>query len=233
MSHGLSKYYCGQSGQRYFDYHMAFAKYGGELNSRKFEGLVGPDDKVLDFGCGGGELLAALKGKIKVGVEPNTAAHQTCRSNGIEVCETLEEVQERDFDVIVSHHCLEHVPYPTQALRDLRAYLKHNGTLALVVPIDDWRAQRNWALDDVDHHLHTWTPRLLANTLKEAGYRPLQIKVLTHAWFRGWHLIYGRVPNLLFNCLCRISSIIKYKRQLVAVAKAQDTGEHSSSARVL
>ena len=218
MRYGFSDKYTGLKGEEYFRYHNDFACRGGELNKRKFTPYISPTDNVLDFGCGAGWLLAALQCAKKVGVEPNKSAQQLCRDNGVDVYSAISDIPPQKFDVIISHHCLEHVPYPIQALSELRSYLTDTGKLVIVIPIDDWRVQRRINTNDRDHHLHTWTPRLLNNTLIEAGYREQEIRVLTHAWFRGWHKLYRCVPIRIFDGLCMIWSALRHKRQLLAVA---------------
>jgi SAM-dependent methyltransferase len=221
-SYGHSSKYSGEEGSKYFAWQNSFASIGAELNSAKFRSYVNSGDEVLDFGCGGGWLLKALNCSRRVGVEPNLAAHECCRSNGIEVHSSVDTVGLSVFDAIISHHCLEHVPYPIEALRALRETLKKNGKLILVVPIDDWRMQRAYSAPDINHHLHTWTPLLLANTIREAGYSVVDIRVLTNAWFPGWNRVYRRIPNWIFEIMCQVWSVLRRRRQILAVATRND-----------
>ncbi len=218
MNYGKSDHYEGEQGAKYFAYQKNWASLGNKIDSIKFSPYLSQNDKVLDFGCGGGWLLSHLKCSKKVGIELNEAAHESCRSNGVEVYKSINEVPYKDFDTIISHHCLEHVPYPIEALSSLRNLLKPGGKLILIVPIDDWRRQHDFTGEDLDHHLHTWTPRLLANTLSEAGYQIQSVKVLTHAWFRYWDKFYGKIPDGLFHLLCRFWGAFRKFRQIVAVA---------------
>jgi SAM-dependent methyltransferase len=194
------------------------AETAGRLNRAKFVPFVAPTDSVLEFGCGGGWMLKGIDAAEKVGVEPNPTARDVSASNGIEVYASISEVPERQFTRIISNHFLEHLPDPVQSLRELRDLLAPDGRLILVVPIDDWRVQKRIA-DDVDHHLQTWTPPLLANTLTEAGFTPLSVTVLTHAWPIGWDRLSATLPPSLFDGLCRTWAIVFKRRQLVAVAK--------------
>jgi hypothetical protein len=107
--------------------------------------------------------------------------------------------------VIVSDHALEHVPFPIGALRELRGKLKPGGVLALVVPIDNWRHHRRYDPADQNHHLHTWTPQLLGNTLAEAGYEVVSVRARVHAWPGKWTVAaYGRLPLWAFNAVCHV-----------------------------
>lgn len=216
---GASGHYQGEAGSRYFAYQNSLSHIGGQIDARKFTELVLPQHKVLDFGCGGGWILGHIDCKQRVGVEINSHAHASCESNGIKVYKDASLVEERDFDRIITHHCLEHVPHPVQALKSLCKLLGKDGRVIIVLPLDDWRVQRNYQGRDINHHLHTWTPRLLANTLIEAGFEVEQIKVLTHAWFPGWHKLFGKLPDFAFDALCTFWGAVMKRRQLLAVAR--------------
>ena len=214
-----SEHYQAERGKIYFASQNRFAALGARVDVRKFASLVRQSDRVLDFGCAGGWLLREIVCSEKVGVEINEHAHSVCEDNQVKVYKLISDVVERDFDVIISHHCLEHVPYPIEALCGLRDLLSPDGKLIMVVPIDDWRAQTDYTGTDIDHHLHTWTPRLMANTLVEAGFIPLKIEVLTHAWFPGWHKLFGKTPDIFFDVLCWAWSVARKRRQMFVYAR--------------
>lgn len=219
MTYGASDHYTEEKGKAYFASQNRLAAGEAKVTMWKFQPWVKSTDRVLDFGCAGGWILRGLDCAERIGVELNPAAHPFCRDNGVKVYSSLEEVTERDFDVVISHHCLEHVPYPVEALRAMRSLLKTGGLLVLVVPIDDWRVEKDFTGTDIDHHLHTWTPRLMANTLVEAGFNVQQVGVLTHALFPGWQKVGESLPAPVFNALCCMASVLKKRRQLRAVAK--------------
>lgn len=216
---GASAHYQGEEGARYFAYQNSLSHIGGRIDARKFAAYVKPEHRVLDFGCGGGWILSRIDCAERVGVEVNPHAHPSCVKNGIKVYSHSEAVVERNFDRIITHHCLEHVPHPVQALQNLRTLLAVDGRLVVILPLDDWRVQRGYEGRDINNHLHTWTPRLLANTLIEAGYEVEGISVLTHAWFPGWHKLYGKLPEFLFDIICTFWGGLMKRRQLVAVAR--------------
>jgi len=194
------------------------AETAGRLNRAKFLPFVAPTDSVLEFGCGGGWLLKGIDARRKIGVEPNPIARDVCARNGIGVYASISEVPDRQFTRIITNHFLEHLPDPVQSLRELRDLLDPDGRLVVVVPIDDWRVQKRLD-EDVDQHLQTWTPPLLANTLTEAGFISLSVTVLTHAWPIAWDRLSTTLPPSLFDALCRVWAIVFKRRQLIAVAK--------------
>jgi SAM-dependent methyltransferase len=214
----VSERYLGDRGVEYFAYQNERADLGGRLDARKFQPDIGPDDRVLDFGCGGGWILKHLDCAERVGVEPNPAARDICKRNGIASVSGAEEIS-GSFDVVITHHCLEHVPAPVTALQLLRKVVKASGKLIVVVPIDDWRGEASLDEEDINHHLHTWTPRLLKNTLKEGGFDAVSVRVLTHAWPPFYWQLYEILPTPLFDVVCGAFAIVRRRRQLIAVAK--------------
>lgn len=217
----VSNFYSGDQGEKYFAYQNAAAADMAKVSCRKFAPFIKAGDRVLDFGCGGGWILSELRAAVKMGVEVNAAARKVCEANGIRVLESAASLAAGErFDKIITHHCLEHVPCPIQALAELRAVLKPGGLLIAVVPMDDWRMQRDFSGHDKDHHLHTWTPRLLANTLVEAGLEPVSHRIIAHTWPRHWELLNRWLPSCLANAACAACSVIRRRRELLAVAKA-------------
>jgi len=216
-----SPHYAGESGERYFSWQAQSGGVAGILNARKFAPYVGPELVVLDFGCGGGYLLKHLACARKIGIEVNPAARRAAHANGIEVYESLHELDDEVVDVIISNHALEHVPFPIEVLRQAKAKLKASGTLVIVVPIDDWRTQRVFKATDINHHLQTWTPQLFGNMLVEAGFHPnaFSIRILHHAWLPSYYGPSKTLPRPVFDCLCCLTSIALRRRQLIAVAR--------------
>lgn len=214
-----SSRYIGRKGEQYFRWQSGQTKAAASLIFAKIQPLVSPGDDLLDFGCGSGELLSRLPGRSKAGVDVNEAALAEARGRGLEVYRSLAELPAaKRFDVVLSNHCLEHVLYPIAALREIRERLRPGGRLILCLPIDDWRYQRRYDPDDINHHLHTWTPLLLGHTLAEAGFEVVSMRILTQAWprrFERWRAI---LPAALWEFLCFLGGVIRKRRSLLAVA---------------
>jgi SAM-dependent methyltransferase len=218
---GGSDHYTGEAGSKYFDWQNKNGEVSGRIEARKFKAYIKPTDRVLDFGCGGGHVLRNLECTRRVGVEINPAARTIAVQGGIECHESIADVEDNSIDVVISNHALEHVQFPISILRALHNKLRPSGVLVLCVPIDDWRTQQKYDCQDISHHLHTWTPQLLGNSLFEAGFTPDQfsIRVLRHSWFPGTARIYGKLPELLFDVLCQMFAFVSKRRQLLAVAR--------------
>jgi SAM-dependent methyltransferase len=225
ITYGASERYLEGQGKDYFEYQKSIAESNGPLLARKFDRYIRRSDCVLDFGCGGGYLLEALGCSRRIGVEINPAARAQAVKNGVECHAVLDTVPEGIADVVISNHALEHVPFPIEALRQIRLKLKERGTFVLCVPADDWRAQRRYDSEDVNHHLHTWTPLLLGHTLSEAGFRVRSddIQILTDAWPPRVQLLWRTLPSPVFDIVCGLFAAVMNRRQILAVLQ-RDSG---------
>jgi len=217
-TYGSSLHYSGESGANYLAWQDALGEINGTINARKFKAFNFSDSVVLDFGSGTGNLLNSINAKNKIAVEINQDAHELIVKRGIIAFSSIEEIPSGTIDYVISNHALEHVPFPIQALREIKRTLKPGGLLLLVVPIDDWRNQKTYDLNDINHYLNTWTPLLLGNSLKEAGFvvDKHSIKLISHSWFPGYNRFY-RLPG--FDFACHVYAIVRRRRQLFAKVK--------------
>jgi len=108
---------------------------------RLLKGLVGDQIRLLDFGCGNGSFIGAgrLEGVDCAGVEidPETIAFAKANS-GCPVM-TLEEmkVSGRMFDVIHLGDVLEHLPQPSDLLKDIEYLLAPGGRFFIEGPLEN------------------------------------------------------------------------------------------------
>lgn len=177
----------------YFEYQRVVGEFGGWANAPRFAAHIKPADAVLDFGCGGGFLLKEFNCRRRMGVEVNAAARVQAERNGVEVFADIESVPYDSVDVIVSNHCLEHVPNPHGALVELRNKLRHGGIFMCVVPCE--KVTMRWRPNHPDHHLYTFTPLNLGNLFTAAGYEVISSKQDRFRWlpkFRTAGKILGR-----------------------------------------
>lgn len=221
LNQNSSGRYLGEAGKVYFRYQNQGDRQRGRINARKFQPYVRPSDRVLDFGCGSGSLLQSLKCRHRIGVEVNPSARNIAAAAGLEVHASLDQVLDATVDIAISNHTLEHVLAPIHELQALRSKLMPGGRLVICVPLDDWRTQNYFDIDDINHHLYTWTPLLMGNLLSEAGYTVEKVWVYTHAWPPvHWQLLDRLLPVPLFDAACTLTAWRYKRRQIIATAKA-------------
>jgi SAM-dependent methyltransferase len=128
--------------------------------------------RVLDVGCGAGELLAhyAALGWQTFGIDPAESAVTATARRGASVHHgTLADQPwpAGSFELITFSHSLEHIPEPLDALRLALELLAPNGVIAITLP--NWSCwQRRflfgdrWFNLDLPRHLQHFSPRALA-----------------------------------------------------------------------
>jgi SAM-dependent methyltransferase len=215
-----SDHYSGTRGQRYFAWQDAPARAVARLEARKFTPYVRQSDVVVDFGCGGGHILASIPCRRRIGIEVNPHARSQADALGIQTAQGSAELAAASADVVISNHALEHTMAPLVELEGLRRVLKPAGCLLLCVPIDDWRAQKRWQCADPSHHLYTWTPRLLRNLLSEAGFEMTRATVV-HRGHPGrlTQRLATSLPDVLFDAVAALTAVLVKRREIFAVAR--------------
>ncbi len=147
--------------------------------------LKRPPGRLLDVGCGRGELAAwfLARGWDVAGVEPGSAACEDARSAGIEMhCGTLDDAPwgEGSFDAITFNHSLEHIPNPEFALRRAREMLAKDGRLIISVPnFACWQRRlfgSRWFHLDLPRHLQHFDPDSLPAMLLRADLHVLSVR---------------------------------------------------------
>jgi SAM-dependent methyltransferase len=212
------KHYQGVSGEAYYAWQRQYGPAGGHIEARKFSGSIGPDDAVLDFGCGGGAMLKSLDCGRRIGVDINAAARREAAVAGVEVHASLSEIPPSSIDVVVSNHALEHVPEPFSVCCQLRDVLVPGGRLILCLPFDDWRGQRSYHPGDINHHLYTWNPLLIGHLLSDAGFEVASSAMLSRAWPPMWEWLDAHLSNASFDFACAVWARLRHRRQVIAYA---------------
>jgi SAM-dependent methyltransferase len=218
----LERYYGGAYFESFYDrgrpaslLERARARYRAWAAARRFRrtpfAVDGPPGRVLDVGCGSGELLAhyAAGGWRTFGIEPSPAPARLARERGATVhAGTLADHPwpSSSFELVVFSHSLEHIPEPLVALRAARELLVAGGRLVILAP--NWRCwQRRlfrsyWFPLDLPRHVNHFSPRALAVTAERLQLEPVAIGtsstiiavpyslhyLLAGRWHPGWRL---------------------------------------------
>lgn len=158
------------------------------VNRAVLDSIPSQARSVLDIGCGGGLLGAALKASrpctvLGVTFSPAEAELARTRLDRVEVAD-LNHMDPTDLgrhDCIVCSHVLEHLHDPERLLRALRACLTEDGTLLVALPnVLHWKQRLQFArgrfrytegglMDHTHFRFFDWTT--VAELLQQAGYR--------------------------------------------------------------
>ncbi|MBB3561201.1 SAM-dependent methyltransferase [Rhizobium sp. BK512] len=139
--------------------------------------------RILDVGCGNGELLIALR-EARPDLElfgldwhfPSTT-RQALESKGIQLIESALETAELPpvpFDLIILLQLIEHLWEPEKSLRQLIAALSDGGRLLIETPnTDGWDrklfSEGAWGGYYFPRHLNLYNFERLGSLLRKAG----------------------------------------------------------------
>ena len=122
--------------------HLAWrSDFGTELDPADLLEPKGVRRRVLDIGCGAGNLLSSFSemNMETTGVDPDKEARLQAEKRGHRVysgtAEAMpEELANQKFDVVLMTHVLEHCQNPTLALENAKNFLSQDGVLYCEVP---------------------------------------------------------------------------------------------------
>lgn len=184
----------------YFAWQNSLGKVAGSLNAEKFSPFIKPGDDILDFGCGGGTLLAALTAKSKIGVEINPHARAHAAGLGITAVASLDAVPSGSIDILISNHALEHTEQPLEVVRQFREKLRPGGRAVVIVPCE--RYDTAYVPGNIDQHLYTWSPINLGNLFDAAGLNVVSVERIAHRWPPRVDLFDRLLGRRFCNALC-------------------------------
>lgn len=173
------------------------------INATRFSGVPPfvENGKILDFGCGSGEVLNILKkvGWETCGVEIDKKAAEYARSMGLNVfSQDLRSIRFPDdyFDVVRMRSVLEHLHQAPVILEEIHRILKKRGRLLLIVPnIDSFEFKifrSKWFPLDIPRHIYHFSSKSLAALLKKSCFN---IEGLRYGG--GGALLLGSIDYLL------------------------------------
>ncbi|MCL7752563.1 class I SAM-dependent methyltransferase [Polaribacter sp. Z022] len=114
---------------------------------------------ILDIGAGTGDFLKVCKnnGWTTEGTEPSIDAVNIAAQKGVFLKQSLDEIENKKYDVITLWHVLEHVEMFSDYVTKLKNLLKEDGKLIIAVPnfksYDANFYKEYWAAFDVPRHL--------------------------------------------------------------------------------
>jgi len=151
--------------------------------------LIGAKGRILDVGCGEGEVLKEMgrRGYEMVGVEFKKEVAERGRKNALNVLYgTLESVDlpKNHFDVIIMNHLIEHLDNPHQTLQKAFELLRPGGLLVGETPSLETVEYRifgkRWGGFHFPRHLQIYTESTLRDTLSRNGFKDIRFLLPKH-----------------------------------------------------
>ncbi len=156
------------------------------------EVLARAKGKVLDIGCGFGDLLNDLHllGCEAYGVEINPDAVEVCRKGGFNVFNgKLQEARFEDnfFDAVIMWHVIEHLGSPRDTLLEVRRILKSGGNVFIYSPnFESYLSGffgKYWSGLHLPFHFYFYTEATFHRLAEETGFKIERIRTATPEYF--------------------------------------------------
>lgn len=207
-------------------------KYTLNKKVKLIKGLIVGEKKLLDIGCGTGEFLfnANRKDWYTVGVELNDNARKKALDKNLEIYKSLDDLNNKKFDVITLWHVLEHLPNLHEQINKIRSLLKNNGTLIIAVPnyksYDAQYYKEFWAAYDTPRHLWHFSQNAIKNIFEN---KKIKVVKTIPMYFDSYY-----VSLLSEKYKSGSSNYFKaFYRGFISNMKAKSSSEYSSLIYVL
>jgi 2-polyprenyl-3-methyl-5-hydroxy-6-metoxy-1,4-benzoquinol methylase len=144
-------------------------------------------DTVLEIGCGRGYLLRELKalGCQVHCLESNQAAEWILNNSEVAISSISDNninnwpFSSDFFQLVIFWHVLEHLPDPSNALKEAARLLKKDGVVCISVPnVASYQARlklSTWFHLDVPRHLFHFSQASLVELLEKQGYQIIKM----------------------------------------------------------
>mgnify|MGYP003881789771 CR=1 FL=1 len=165
----------------------------------KWKKILPAQSRVLEIGCGSGELLNYFYkiGKFDVvGIEQNNYICEYAKEKyGLGIINAdIEEYdlgEKKKYDLVLMQHVLEHLKDPITVIKKIHKSLKENGYLVLWIPFFDSLEQKifgkYWAGFDAPRHLYFFSVDKIKEILTENGFfvKEVNYSAIPNLWIRS------------------------------------------------
>ncbi len=189
---------------------------GTEQTIRFADKKLNSRSRVMDVGCGHAEFLNKIKQQTGCHVEgvdiSKIAVDAAAKNYNIKVFNGLiteAPFPAESFDIITAWWYLEHVSNPSEVLKKMCRFLKHDGLCIVGIPnIDSFNARvfkDKWYHLDCPRHLHIYSPDTIKRLLDNAGFVVTNIVFHKTPW--------GLLPSLRY-CFGNNNIPLKQRKRL-------------------
>lgn len=163
------------------------------------------EHRILDVGSGSGMLLARLRNegfRELHGVDPFIPADMI-QENGVCICKGELSDIDGNYDVVMLHHSLEHMPDQHRAFQLLGQKLAHGGLLLIRIPVVSsfaWEKYKTcWFKLDAPRHFYLHSCESLRLLARSHGFQVVELRYDSTAkqfwaseqYLRGIHYLAG------------------------------------------
>ena len=136
--------------------------------------------KILDIGSGGGEILKRFEvlGFTDLTGSDPFIEKDVYLSDHLRLLKKDISELEGKYDIIMLHHCLEHMDNHAEVLNQLNNLLADNGRLLIRIPVYSKQLFEKYGVDlvtlDPPRHLYVHSSKSIATLLKNQGFEVLE-----------------------------------------------------------
>ena len=135
--------------------------------------------RVLDFGCGSGEIAAYYDPSTYIGVDKDDLVIKIAKQKFPHHHFATELPEEQTFDTVILLAVIEHIHKPTELLGKLKSFLKLTGSIVLTTPHPavDWVHTLGAKLKLFSSHASEEHEMLLNKTQMQQIIEPLDMQI--------------------------------------------------------
>lgn len=169
---------------------------------------IKPNDKLLDVGCGRGEMFNAFSefGIDCYGVD---GAYSAAKANAkVELLDISKETftyEDNSFDVVFLKSVIEHILDPSFMLFEIHRVLKPGGKFIVLTP--DWYRGMKVFYEDATH-IHPYLPQSIKDLLLLSGFKDVKAELFYHHPLI-WKYSFYRCLSLLLQCFLSVRVVRK------------------------
>lgn len=140
--------------------------------------------RLLDFGCGSGEMLDVFADvSTSEGLEPEVAMRKLGEKRGFKMFESLDQAIESNsyYDLVTLFHVIEHIYNPVELMAGVRRLLKAGGAVVLETPnandalLTKYNSEAFQNFSYWSHHPMLYTQQSLTEMLLAAGFNHVNV----------------------------------------------------------